>query len=465
MSKKSVLLMSLIVFITLVLSGLPDNKSFAKQETSGKKSAEKKAAEKPKDSCITSKCHAKLEKEKYIHGPIAAGECTVCHGKSDRHKDKPEKYKFKPVTDVANKCYSCHDKFKPKKITHTPVAEGECVACHSPHGSPYKFQLIAKGGDLCFNCHDEEMLAGKYVHGPAAVGGCIACHEPHTADHEKNLRAKPPELCYMCHTDKAEVISKAEFVHTPVSENCALCHNPHSAPEQFMLQSQSPKLCLDCHKEKKEQLAKVSVKHGALEVDGSCLNCHDAHMSNIGKNLRMEPLDLCLSCHDREYKKANGKNLMNMKKWLEENEDHHGPIKQKDCSGCHDPHGSQNFRILRHFYPPSFYKAFAPENYNLCFSCHEKTLVLNPKTVKLTNFRNGDMNLHFKHVNKPVKGRTCRACHETHASNFPKHIREGVPFGGWQLPVNFQKTETGGSCTPGCHKIKKYDRINEEHNE
>ncbi|MCK5505358.1 MAG: hypothetical protein KAJ10_09360, partial [Thermodesulfovibrionia bacterium] len=280
MRKKAVLLMSLIIFITLVLSGLPDNKSFAKQETSGKKSAEKKAAEKPKDSCITSKCHAKMEKEKYIHGPIAAGECTVCHGKADRHKDKPEKYKFKKVEDLANKCYSCHDKFKPKKVTHTPVEEGECVACHSPHGSPYKFQLIAKGGDLCFTCHDDEILAAKYVHGPAAVGGCIACHEPHTADHEKNLRAKPPELCYMCHTDKAEVINKAEFVHTPVSENCSLCHNPHSAPEQFMLQSQSPKLCLDCHKEKKEQLAKVSVKHGALEIERSCLNCHDAHMSN-----------------------------------------------------------------------------------------------------------------------------------------------------------------------------------------
>ena len=143
----------------------------------------------------------------------------------------------------------------------------------------------------------------------------------------------------------------------------------------------------------------------------------------------------------------------------------HGPIKQKDCSGCHDPHGSKNFRILRHFYPPSFYKAFAPENYNLCFSCHEKSLVLNPQTTKLTNFRNGNMNLHFKHVNKPIKGRTCRACHETHASNFPKHIREGVPFGGWELPVNYQKTETGGSCTPGCHKVKRYDREKMEINE
>jgi hypothetical protein len=24
--------------------------------------------------------------------------------------------------------------------------------------------------------------------------------------------------------------------------------------------------------------------------------------------------------------------------------------------------------------------------------------------------------------------------------------------------VKFTKTETGGSCTPGCHKVKDYDR-------
>jgi len=112
----------------------------------------------------------------------------------------------------------------------------------------------------------------------------------------------------------------------------------------------------------------------------------------------------------------------------------------------------------------SFYMGFNVENYNLCFSCHDKAIVQDPETTKLTNFRNGEINLHFKHVNKPEKGRTCRACHETHASNHPKHIRESVPFGTWELPVNYQKTETGGSCAPGCHKLKKYDRLKKEKN-
>jgi predicted CXXCH cytochrome family protein len=450
---RNIMLTLFLAVAALIVLGFSDNGISAQKE-----------APENKVTCITAKCHATMKEVKYVHGPVAADECAVCHGESAKHTDDPKKHKFGEIKDVPSKCFECHDPFPKKKLTHTPVEEGECLACHSPHGSPYKFQLVSKAGELCFSCHDEELVAGKFVHGPAAVGGCVACHDPHVADFDKNLRAEGPDLCFMCHIDKAEAIHRSEYIHTPVSEDCTNCHNPHSAAEEFMLNSQSPDLCLDCHDEKKEQLAKVSVKHGALEMERSCLNCHDAHMSNIAVNLLMEPLDLCMSCHDREYKGTNGKVIMDMKEWLADNTDHHGPIKQKDCSGCHNPHGSKNFRILRNPYPATFYKSFSPENYNLCFSCHEKTIVLNPETTKLTNFRNGDVNLHFKHVNKPIKGRTCRACHETHASNFPKHIREAVPFGAWELPVNFEKTETGGSCTPGCHKIKKYDRVRKEIN-
>jgi predicted CXXCH cytochrome family protein len=454
MEKKTIFLLLIVAVVIVISSGLPEISISSEQQNSTA----------VKDTCITSKCHAEIDKQKFVHGPVAAGECTVCHGKSPEHKNDPEKFKFESIIEVSEVCYGCHEKFPAKKVTHMPVADGECTACHSPHGSPYKFQLLSKGGDLCFMCHDETLVAGKYVHGPAAVGGCIACHEPHTADYEKNLTAQGSNLCYMCHTDKAEVIHNSEFVHKPVEENCIKCHNPHSAERQFMLKSQIPALCLNCHEDKKKELNTIAVKHGALETDRSCLNCHDAHNSNIPKNLKMEPMDLCLSCHDREYKGADGKTIMNMKRWLTENTDHHGPIRQKDCSGCHNPHGSNNFRILRSPYPSTFYKPFAVENYNLCFSCHEKTIVLEPKTTKLTNFRNGNENLHFKHVNKPIKGRTCRACHETHASNHPKHIRDAVPFGSWELPVNYQKTKTGGSCAPGCHKLKKYDRVKKEIN-
>ena len=55
---------------------------------------------------------------------------------------------------------------------------------------------------------------------------------------------------------------------------------------------------------------------------------------------------------------------------------------------------------------------------------------------------------------KPSRGRTCRACHEVHASKQRHQIRDGVPYGsrGWVLKLNYTRTETGGSCARTCHK-------------
>jgi hypothetical protein len=83
---------------------------------------------------------------------------------------------------------------------------------------------------------------------------------------------------------------------------------------------------------------------------------------------------------------------------------------------------------------------------------------LTQKTSGLTNFRNGERNLHFVHVNKSDRGRNCRACHDAHASPNALHVRSSVPYGSWQMPINFQQTQSGGSCAPGCHKPFEYDR-------
>ncbi len=417
------------------------------------------------DSCISAKCHSDMGQKKFIHGPVAAGKCKVCHGENNKHMKSPKWNKFGKVKqDMSKTCYSCHDKLAFKKIMHKPVQQGECTTCHDPHESDYKYQLTAKGADLCFKCHDKKLNKNRYVHGPAAVGGCVLCHEAHSSDFKNNLRVEGSELCFLCHTDMKKDFDDAKFTHKPVAENCANCHNPHSSAKKFMLRDDSPGLCFTCHKDKKKSIDEAPVKHAAVTEGKTCGNCHDPHMSNIAKNLILPPLDLCMSCHNQEVEAPDGSNLSNMDKLLKANADHHGPIKQKDCSGCHNPHGSSNFRILRDQYPSTFYKPFLTENYSLCFSCHEKTVVLNPRTTKLTNFRNGDVNLHYMHVNKPDKGRTCRACHETHASNNPKHLRENVSFGMFDLPLNYIKTETGGSCLPGCHQIKKYDRVNKQEN-
>jgi predicted CXXCH cytochrome family protein len=402
---------------------------------------------------VANNCHANFGKEAFVHGPVASGDCTLCHIQTKKHK-------FEPITNAGKLCTECHERLDTEKVVHKPVKDGKCTQCHDPHQSSNRFMLRGAGADLCFRCHDKAIVGGKYVHGPVAVGSCSTCHSVHQSQFPKMLLAEGNEVCFACHSDKAEAIKARKFIHAPVDEACVNCHNPHSGNFRFNLPADGARdLCFTCHSEKATEIAGATVKHGGLDTEKKCLRCHDPHVSDYVKQLTQEPADLCLSCHDREYTKPTGK-VANMKELLANNAIHHGPIKQKDCSSCHNAHGSKNFRMLREYFPNTFYAGYDPNNYKLCFMCHEQSLASEERTTTMTGFRDGDRNLHAVHVNKPVKGRTCRACHDAHATNNPRHIRDAVPFGGWKLPVGFTKTETGGQCLPGCHQLLKYDRKN-----
>jgi predicted CXXCH cytochrome family protein len=150
--------------------------------------------------------------------------------------------------------------------------------------------------------------------------------------------------------------------------------------------------------------------------------------------------------------------LTDMRALLFGNPAWHQPIREDGCTGCHQPHGSLNFRLLKDSFPETFYAGFDLDEYGLCFSCHESGAMTIQWTRTLTGFRDGNRNLHYVHVNKEKRGRTCRACHSLHASPSELHVREEVPYGKWLMPINFEKQSDGGSCHPGCHKIEVYDR-------
>jgi predicted CXXCH cytochrome family protein len=165
------------------------------------------------------------------------------------------------------------------------------------------------------------------------------------------------------------------------------------------------------------------------------------------RQLKLSTKQICYSCH-----KDIGSRVLASKSL-------HGPVQQDDCYACHDTHGSDFTKILKKFFPPEFYMEYKTENYAICWDCHNKDMALTEVTTTLTGFRNGSRNLHFFHINQK-KGRSCKACHEMHAGDQEKHIREKVPFGtgGWQLPVKFTKLATGGNCVVGCHREQTYDR-------
>lgn len=403
------------------------------------------------ESCVTGKCHNKMGKASYVHGPVAAGECAFCHKQVGKHK-------FQPVKDVGSLCYQCHDKRYTGKSLHAPVKSGDCTRCHDPHQSPTEFLLKGDGSSLCFNCHDAAPFQRKFVHGPVTLDDCGLCHDPHASDFPNMLMSEGNEACFSCHTDQQAEFAKKPYIHDPAAESCVACHDPHSSDYQFGLANDGrQELCYACHQDMQEQIAATQVTHKGIATEKRCLACHDPHTSDYTMQLTAQPMVQCMQCHDRAYKNATG-NIANIKAILDANSNHHGPIRQNDCSGCHDPHGSANFRILREYFPRRFYAPYNPDNYQLCFMCHQNTIAETEKTTTLTNFRNGDWNLHFLHVNRS-KGRTCRACHAAHASNNPGHIRDAVPYGSWSLPINITLTPNGGKCSPGCHQPFSYDRI------
>lgn len=418
----------------------------------------------PQRSCL--ECHDNLRQQRYVHGPVAVGECIRCHVPVDQETMfDARKHSFKLAREERELCYMCHERrLDAQKVVHGPVRFGLCTACHDPHQSPYRYRLKANPpSQLCFKCHVNDKTIEKEVHGPVAVGDCVACHDPHSSPNPFRLIAQGQNLCFTCHTEKKEEFLPKRFGHPPAKHDCSNCHDPHTSPNAMRLNNSVPSLCFGCHPEKKEHIHNVKTEHDAYKIDRKCLNCHDPHYTNFPKQLRAAPADLCLSCHNKELETPTGK-IANMKKLFELNRDWHGPIRQKDCPACHNPHGTDNMRILKRSYPRDFYTPFAPEKYALCFGCHEKTLPLDRFTTTLTNFRNGDENLHFRHVNQSVKGRTCRACHEVHASNNPKHIRDAVSYGAWSLPTNYVKYRSGGKCSPGCHVPRGYNRTQKVQN-
>jgi predicted CXXCH cytochrome family protein len=409
----------------------------------------------PQKTCVTEECHADYSKKAYVHGPVGLGDCKACH-----EPLKPEEHTYQFIRKDGDLCEYCHLEQTTKKIVHEPLATGDCMQCHDPHSSDNMFLIPEKTIAIhCDNCH--QVTKGlQYLHGPTAIGECTVCHESHTSDYDNLLRLEPTELCFSCHVVTKDELKKFEFVHEPAINNCVGCHDGHGANNAKMLKAETPQLCYPCHEDIKEIAESSKYQHSIVSKQDGCNHCHTPHASTVQYGLKDTPTTLCMSCHDKPQQISKDEVMPAFTDELEGKEFLHGPVAENDCSGCHITHGSEHFKLLAKEYPPIFYAPFSEENYDLCFGCHEKTLVLTSKTEDLTDFRNGDLNLHFLHVNKERRGRTCRACHQTHASNLPRHIRESVPYGKWQLPVGFTKTETGGGCISGCHLPKDYDRNN-----
>ena len=395
-------------------------------------------------TCQTDVCHQDMGKEKYVHGPVGGGVCISCHnphGSSEKHAVSRSALPL---------CLICHENKEyelEQDHVHGIITSSGCIDCHDPHESTNRFQLKASTtSELCFTCHDDSKSKLQHVHGPVAAGDCNVCHNPHASPNDFLLAEDGDNLCFLCHEIIQEEMNLPN-AHAPVKEACANCHDAHGSPNKKLLNKVENALCFDCHDTMEENIKTATVQHKPVE-DGDCMKCHMPHGSDHTKLLLSAATELCFSCHTEIAGSVSGSKYR------------HGPVQEDDCYACHIPHGSASPKILSKFFPLEFYNAYTPERYALCFECHDEDIALDENTTTLTDFRNGSQNMHYLHIHKVRKGRSCKACHEVHASDQARHIRTEVPYGKmWSYPIKYTETENGGTCIVGCHKPKDYDRV------
>lgn len=312
-------------------------------------------------------------------------------------------------------CLECHALLNQKKFIHPASEEGAgCVTLCHRQADPALHQFTKPAGPmagLCGECH-EQPWPGAHQHAPVAAGECTDCHDPHQSDQAKLLLAPVGELCLRCH-------GAGTFSGQP-------------SPGQVI--------------------------HGPVK-DGNCLACHTPHAGEHPKLLREPVPTLCLGCHAKPLEDFQGMTLPPTKRLFEDPQALlHPPFAAGDCVACHRPHAAARIRRLNANYPGGLYQAYGESSYALCLNCHDAEAFNAPRTLKATAFRNGNLNLHQRHVNKN-KGRSCRACHSPHGSRQPHLLTAALRFGERGLGLSYEATASGGSCVTSCHVRVAYDRL------
>lgn len=173
--------------------------------------------------CTSAKCHAGLTQKRVVHGAVPMG-CPTCHGKLDARSVPHKSIGASPKGLSAEGpalCAACHEgKLFRGKFVHGPVAAGNCGLCHSPHASDHAGLLVKEPAALCLDCHAEvrrrpHVVVGfsggghpmgeakKAVADPLRGGKpfyCVACHEPHRSELPKLGRfERGMASCQKCH--------------------------------------------------------------------------------------------------------------------------------------------------------------------------------------------------------------------------------------------------------------------------
>jgi DmsE family decaheme c-type cytochrome len=261
------------------------------------------------------------------------------------------------------------------------VGEETCLMCHEDRKKGY---------------HDSPHGRAANPRTPAAKQGCESCHGPGQAHvdaggdktkikNPKTMAARDvSETCMTCH-NRTSHTDFAGGKHDSRNLSCVTCHSVHAPKsEKVLLKTETiTETCVQCHRTQVNKIHKSS-HMPVKEGKLECTTCHNPHGSQNVKMLREgnSIVEACTSCHAEK----RGPFL-----W------EHAPVRES-CTTCHDAHGSNNERMLVAKLPM------------LCQRCHVGTR--HPATVydatQVTNQSNR------------IMGRSCMNCHsQIHGSNHP----------------------------------------------
>lgn len=213
-------------------------------------------------SCVG--CHDayfQVAKADWIHGPVAMGECSMCH---EPHRSEHAGLVKAPQPDL---CYACHEAshFEADPF-HSTLEDKTCTRCHDPHAAGNRLLLV---DSRSFNRRSRVNRFNDVLHPVWTASDCVKCH---LADQSNAVRPDVNSVCIECH-DKAMVDDPVAPLHQAITDGkCTTCHAAHRSPRPSLIRPSAELVCFECHK--RDEI-RTQTHPNVTHVD--CLTCHTGH--------------------------------------------------------------------------------------------------------------------------------------------------------------------------------------------
>lgn len=377
----------------------------------------------------------------------------------------------------------------------------QCTSCHDPHRNITNDFLVVTGqySELCFSCHNRDYWALS-AHSTStatwngngndpwprtgfvnvAENGCENCHTPHNAGNNNRLMNYLAEEnnCLVCHNGNVAATNMVSQLTKPYIHNVYGYNLEHDADEDALSLSMHVE-CEDCH----NPHAVNDAPAVAPAANGFLSGVHGINQSGNPVTPLQYAYELCYRCHADSPSKPSSRTTRQIEQnnvrleFDPANPSHHAvnsagvnpnvpslisPLTISSvvyCTDCHasdgsgspaGPHGSIYPGQLKYRYLTADFTTESPSAYELCYSCHSRTSILNDESF----------DSHEKHIRDL---RTpCNACHDPHgishtqgnSTNHSHLINFDLDIVSQAMNGLLQYESTGlfsGRCYLNCH--------------